>query len=44
MINADLIWHLVEILLQKEKNDSNQVALDQAKTNQTPNSTEHDEA
>lgn len=30
MNNADLVWRLVELLLQKEK-DSNQVALDQAK-------------
>ena len=44
MTNADLVWHLVELLLQKEKKDSNQVALDQAKTNQTSNSQKHDEA
>lgn len=29
MNNADLVWRLVELLLQKEK-DLNQVALDQA--------------
>ena len=36
MNNADLVWHLVELLLQKEK-DSNQVALDQAKNDNKPN-------
>ena len=30
MNNSDLIWRLVELILQKEK-DLNQVALDQAK-------------
>ena len=43
MNNADLVWHLVELLLQKEK-DLNQVALDQAKGNNTPNSHKQDEA
>lgn len=32
MNNAELVWRLVELLLQKEK-DLNQVALDQAKNN-----------
>lgn len=36
MNNADLVWHLVELLLQKEK-DLNQVALDQAKNDNKPN-------
>lgn len=36
MNNADLVWHLVELLLQKEK-DLNQVALDQAENNNKPN-------
>lgn len=36
MNNADLVWRLVELLLQKEK-DSNQVALDQAKKDNNPN-------
>ena len=43
MNNADLVWRLVELLLQKEK-DLNQVALDQAKTEKTSNDSEHDEA
>lgn len=34
MTNADLVWHLVELLLKKE-NDSKQVALAQG---QIPNS------
>ena len=38
MTNADLVWRLVELLLQKEKKDSNQVALDQAKKDKTSNS------
>ena len=36
MNNADLVWRLVELLLQKEK-DLNQVALDQAKQDNKPN-------
>ena len=44
MTNADLMWRLVELLLQKEKKDSNQVALDQAQTDKTSNSQKHDEA
>lgn len=42
MNNADLVWHLVELLLQKEK-DSNQVALDQAKKGNDPNDHKQDE-
>lgn len=41
MNNADLVWHLVELLLQKEK-DLNQVVLDQAKNNK-PNAQKQDE-
>ena len=44
MNNADLVWRLVELLLQKEKKDSNQVALDQAKTDKTPDDQKHNEA
>ena len=36
MNNSDLIWRLVEIILQQEK-DLNQVALDQVKTDNKPN-------
>ncbi len=36
MNNADLVWCLVELLLQKEK-DLNQVALDQAQEDSKPN-------
>lgn len=36
MNNADLVWLLVELLLQKE-NDLKQVALDQAKNDSKPN-------
>lgn len=43
MNNSDLIWHLVELILQKEK-DLNQVALDQAKINNKPNEHKQDEA
>ena len=43
MNNADLVWRLVELLLQKEK-DLNQVALDQAKIDNTPNDPKQDEA
>ncbi len=42
MNNADLVWHLVELLLQKEK-DFNQVALDQAKNANKPNDQKQDE-
>ena len=43
MNNADLVWRLVELLLQKEK-DLNQVALDQARINNKPNDHQQDEA
>ena len=42
MTNADLMWRLVELLLQKEK-DLNQVALDQAPKDNKPNDQKHDE-
>lgn len=42
MNNADLVWHLVELLLQKEK-DLNQVALDQAQNDNKPNDHKQDE-
>lgn len=42
MNNADLVWHLVELLLQKEK-DLNQVALDQAQNDNNPNDHKQDE-
>ena len=42
MNNAELVWRLVELLLQKEK-DLNQVALEQAK-NSKPNCSKQDEA
>ena len=42
MNNSDLIWRLVELILKKE-NDLNQVALDQAKKDITPNDQEQDE-
>ena len=43
MNNADLVWHLVTLLLQKEK-DLNQVALDQAKKDSKSNDQKQDEA
>lgn len=43
MNNSDLVWHLVEIILQKEK-DLQQIALDQAKKDNKPNDQEQDEA
>ena len=43
MNNADLVWRLVELLIQKD-NDLHQVALDQAKNGITPNGQKHDEA
>lgn len=43
MNNADLVWRLVELLLQKEK-ALNQVALDQAQNSNTPNGHKQDEA
>lgn len=42
MNNSDLVWHLVELLLQKEK-DLNQVALDQAKNDNKPSDHKQDE-
>ena len=42
MNNADLVWRLVELLLQKDK-DLNQVALDQAKNDNKPNDQKQDE-
>ncbi len=43
MNNADLVWRLVELLLQKEK-DLKQVALDQAQNDNKPNDRKQDEA
>lgn len=43
MNNAELVWRLVELLLQKEK-DLNQVALDQAKNHNKPNDQKQNEA
>ncbi len=43
MNNSDLVWRLVELLLQKE-NDLKQVALDQAKKDSKPNDQKQDEA
>ena len=43
MNNADLVWRLVELLLQKEK-DLQQVALDQADKDYKPNVKKQDEA
>lgn len=42
MNNVDLVWRLVELLLQKEK-DLNQVALDQALKDSKPNAKKQDE-
>ena len=42
MNNSDLVWRLVELLLQKEK-DLNQVALDQAENDNNPNDHKQDE-
>ena len=43
MNNADLVWRLVELLMQKEK-DLNQVALDQAQRDDKPDDHKQDEA
>lgn len=43
MNNADLVWRLVELLLQKDK-DLDQVALDQVKKDNNPNDKKQDEA
>ena len=42
MNNADLVWHLVELLLQKEK-ELHQVAIDQVKNGNKPNDYKQDE-
>lgn len=42
MNNADLVWRLVELLMQKEK-VLNQVALDQEKKATEPNDHKQDE-
>ena len=42
MNNSDLIWRLVELILQKEK-DLNQVALDQAPNDNKPDDHKQDE-
>lgn len=42
MTNADLVWRLVELLLQKEEK-SNQVALDKTRTDIIPNDQKQDE-
>lgn len=42
MTNADLIWRLVEKLLQNEK-DLNQVTLDKVNDNTMPNSQKQNE-
>ena len=42
MNNADLVWRLVELLLQKET-DLNKKAIDQAKNSNKPNDKKHDE-
>lgn len=43
MNNSELVWRLVELLLQKEK-DLNQVAIDQAKKCNNPNDQKQNEA
>jgi hypothetical protein len=43
MNNADLVWRLVELLLQKEK-DLNQIAIDKVKNDTKPNDQKPDEA
>ena len=43
MNNADLVWHLVELLLKKEK-DLDQVALEQAQKDNNPNDQKQNEA
>lgn len=43
MNNAELVWRLVELLLQKEK-DLNQVALDKAKNDTKPDDQKQNEA
>ena len=43
MNNADLVWHLVELLMQKEK-DLNQIAIDKVKNELKPNDNKQDES
>lgn len=43
MNNSDLIWRLVELILQKE-HDLNQVALDKAKIDKESDTQKQDEA
>ncbi len=43
MNNADLVWRLVELLLQKEK-DLHQVALDKARNDTKPDDQKQNEA
>ena len=43
MTSSDLIWRLVEMLLHKENNDLEQIALDQAKNNTKPDDQKQNE-
>lgn len=43
MNNAELVWRLVELLLQKEK-ELNQVAIDEFNTQKRSNAQKQDEA
>lgn len=43
MTNADLVWRLVELLIQQDK-DLKQVALDQIKKDKKPNDQKQNEA
>ena len=43
MTNADLVWRLVELLIQQDK-DLKQVALDQTKKDNKPNDQKQNEA
>ncbi len=43
MNNADLVWRLVELLLQKDEKGVNQVALDQTEKDEKPNGRKQDE-
>ena len=43
MNNAELVWRLVELLLQKEK-DLNQIAFDQIKKDNNPDALKQGEA
>ncbi len=42
MNNADLVWRLVDLILQKEK-DLNQVAIDQGTKSNKPNDQQQNE-